>query len=186
MIISQHDLPSAYNREIGRAIVKWAYLENQLQKCVFILMGVDDVVGRVTVREPRVPDRIALIEEIAFLRGLPLKASTLKTLKKDVGTVFEFRNMLAHNLWVKLPDRRGWHIRQVKGNLSPEIKATGFAQKRKFSPEATPVSLDDLKALTAGIETLIRNTSELEAALVELVAQQLSEQSAPLPHDKSL
>ncbi|WP_290496057.1 hypothetical protein [Hyphomonas sp. UBA4494] len=172
MIITQHDLPDDYTLEIGRILIKWAYFETQVQQCIYTIMGVDDVVGRVAIREPRIPDRLDLIQEIAFLRGFALNEKAFKELKTNIIETNRWRDLLAHSTWLFVPEK-GWLLRDTRGNMPQELKLDGHAKKRKITPEGKQVPLSLLQSMTERIDILIKNAQALEGALVGLIEQQL-------------
>ena len=175
MVKMTFTLPDDYSLEIGRIITKWAYLENYLQRCVHLMMGVDDVVGRVALKETRVPERVKLIEEIAYLRGFSLEKKIMKSTRKMVEEVYGWRNLIAHGLWVELPEH-GWCVRQTKGKLPQEAKLEGLAQNRKITPEAVPVSLELLRNISENTGIMIKNAQAMQDALTEMITQQMNEE----------
>lgn len=182
MLVTNHDLPASYTREIGRIITKWSYLENYLQSIIYIMLGVNDIVGRVAIREPRVADKINVIEEIAYLRDFSLNKSTFKDTKKQINDMAFWRNLFAHSTWVHIPSK-GWLVRATTGTLSPEAKAEGFAQKRRITPEGIGIDVEFLKKVVWNIDTIIQNLKEMQIALTELIEEQLA-QSSERPPDE--
>ena len=65
-------------------MVKHSYLELVLSRICYRLAGVEPVVGRVAVREPRTSDRFAMVEDLALLKGFKFDEKALKLLTRDL------------------------------------------------------------------------------------------------------
>jgi hypothetical protein len=48
----RHDLPASMAKTIGKIITKFAYLEYEMSQVAWILVGVDERIGRLAVIEP--------------------------------------------------------------------------------------------------------------------------------------
>ncbi len=61
-------IPEAFETEVGRIIVRWAYFEDLIQLIVWTLMDLDHAYGRLAVREPRLSDKLEMIRDLSQLR----------------------------------------------------------------------------------------------------------------------
>jgi len=119
-------------REIGRIIVTWSHLENMLQRAIWDLAGVDEAIGRLAVREPRVTDRITLLCDLAGLRGLKLPPDLIKTLRKALEASGLIRDLLAHGAWGYDPIDK-WMVIRTRGSYEQPVN---HSKNRKIDPEA--------------------------------------------------
>ncbi|MDZ4760316.1 MAG: hypothetical protein SGJ21_04525 [Alphaproteobacteria bacterium] len=179
MLITHHDLPDEYTKRIGSGLIKWAYLETYIQNCCYLLLGVDGVVGRIAIREPRLPDRITMLEEIGYLRGFDINEKTLAQLRKQITDANRWRDLFAHGTWTDIPER-GWCVRDVRGNLPQAAGYKGHLNKRKFTPQARPVNIELLDNFLFNVNALISSVRELQINLegmIEAQRQQAQEQA---------
>lgn len=154
----RYRLPVAYSTEIGRIITRWAFLEWRLRVVTYILLGVGHNLGRIAVREPRAADYITIIEDICTVRNIKLKADT-KTLKKQLAEYKEFRDLLAHGIWIKHPASTLPTIQKATGSYQelPGQKLT----KAKMAPKATVIELVELKKFSKLLQTMTGRIEKL-------------------------
>jgi len=50
--VVHYDLPAPMCRDIGRLMVRFAYVENYLQSIVYLLVGCDQGIGGLAIRDP--------------------------------------------------------------------------------------------------------------------------------------
>jgi len=77
--VASFDLPAPYVREIGRIIVRWAFFEYAVQQTVWETLDVDPAEGRIALREPRVTDRLQMINELLEYRKATWDAALYKS-----------------------------------------------------------------------------------------------------------
>jgi hypothetical protein len=69
---SDYRLPVAYNREIGRVIVRWATFEHHIQVLIWAIVFKSDPLGaslgRLSMVEQRFPQRLDLLRDVAEVR----------------------------------------------------------------------------------------------------------------------
>jgi hypothetical protein len=105
---SRFDLPATIAREIGRIIVRWAYLETIVQQIIWNLTQVAFPIGRLAVREPRLEDRITLLRNLAEVRGIDLPDKPISTLQTNCRNLARKRDILAHGHWFF--EEGQWHV----------------------------------------------------------------------------
>lgn len=113
--LAKYELPASMSKAIGRIITRWSYLEHCLQNIVWELCNLDAKQGRIAVREPRADERVAMIEDLAFLRGIPLQPKTMKGLKEHLAEAKFFRDTLAHSGWFYSEKDQSWAAQVTKG-----------------------------------------------------------------------
>jgi hypothetical protein len=175
---ARFDLPPAMAREVGRIIVTWSFLEYILQKTVWDLAGVDEVVGRLAVREPRVTDRLGLICDLAEVRGIAIPAQSIKDLRKMLERNGLIRDLLAHGAWTHDPER-GWMVIRARGSY--DFQPADHSKNRKVDPEALRATSDDLRGLREGIERCVESVR----SLARFVNAQLSSSGDKPPEQPS-
>jgi hypothetical protein len=79
---ADYRLPASMTREIGRIVVRWAYFEWYLQTIIWRLAGVDERVGRLAIKDPRITERLALLRDLAALRGIVLNERVYSELQR--------------------------------------------------------------------------------------------------------
>src|SRR5271156_3750823 len=110
----EYKLPASFNREIGRIIVSWAYFENSVRRGIWEILGVDERMGRIAARDPRIDDRLEMLLDLAFLREIKINEEAVKLLIARSKEVLSWRDLLAHGVWVPTPD--GWLIQMTAGS----------------------------------------------------------------------
>jgi hypothetical protein len=147
-----YTIPEPFETEIGRIIVRWAYLEDLIQQIVWGLLDLDPAYGRLAVREPRVSDRLKMIRDLAQLRKIRLFPHW-DNFAADAATLSGKRDLVAHGAWIPTPDGN-WHLERTRGLYRPEP----FVSKvnRRVEPTAISVTLPALKSISSGIENLIK------------------------------
>ena len=156
-----HELPTSISRELGRSIVRWSYFEHYIQKVIWALVGVDDIIGRYAVREPRITERIDMIRELAALRSIKLKSDAwFHDYWVQADAAQSRRDLLAHGLWANYPDGTLRVIR-MRGQHPKNIKQIPH-RSRKISPEGQSVTVAELRFVIGRIDLLIAEAVSLE------------------------
>src|SRR5260221_12340075 len=91
-------LPTAYNTELGRVVMRFAILENILRGLTYSLLEVNPKFGRIAVRSPRIQDSTAMIQDFMSLHGFSSRLD-LKELLKGARVLEEFRDRISHGVW---------------------------------------------------------------------------------------
>jgi hypothetical protein len=159
----EYDLPANFSREIGRIVVRWAYFEHAVRRLVWDVLGVDDKIGRIAVRDPRIDDRIEMLGDIAFLKKISIDASSLASLKAKANEVLRWRDLVSHGLWI--PTSEGWLLQMIGGSYPKSYEAEH--PKRRVNPEGINVSLEGLRSVVYATEILIGDVLTLRKVLAE-------------------
>ncbi|MBI4185417.1 MAG: hypothetical protein HY521_15605 [Proteobacteria bacterium] len=159
------DLPADMMQAIGRVIVEYALLELQLSRIIYDLLGVDQKVGRIAVREPRVKDRLEIIFDLINQKRLALTDHEMKLLRKTSEACLIGRDQLAHGTWVRNPETGTLLLRSTKGQWQP-VKGQRGKTKHAIKPEGILVSTAEITALGDVINLLSRRFVELRDALL--------------------
>lgn len=166
----RYRLPTSYNIEIGRFITRWAYLEWMVSEILYSLMGVDPKIGRLAVREPPIEARLTLVQKTAGLQKVAVSVNW-KKLKSTLQEMADFRNKLAHGIWLDDPNTPHPAVRQVTGSYTP--KQGGKSYDAKIHPASLPVPLYELRNAVAGIDHANR--------MVHAIKKQIEAQLPPSP-----
>lgn len=166
-------LPTEIYTAIGMVIQKYSLLDATLQYTIYSLVGVDEVVGRLAVQEPRASDKMSVIEDLARLKGVTLDADLVKKLKSDLPKAKSLRDGIAHGLFFKHPEKDGQVlIGATAGTWQPPGMVKGKV-KRKIRPEAPHIYVDDMANLIATIQAMYESAKELRRSVAEqMLAQQ--------------
>jgi hypothetical protein len=133
-------------------MVRWAYFEHATRRLVWDAMQVDDRLGRVAIRDPRIDDRIAMIGDIAFLKNLKIDPAVLTLLTSRANEILRWRDLLAHGIWIPA-DHGKWFLQMTRGTYPKDHEAEH--RKRLINPEGVNVDIDGLRTVSDGIKVLI-------------------------------
>jgi hypothetical protein len=145
------ELPASLSREIGKIVVRWAYVEHKAQQVIRTLAQLTLPVSRVIAREPRLEDRITIIEQLADFHGISLNSEALKHLREGARLLAAKRHILAHGIWCKMGDV--WNVVITRGQWDDDEAPS---RHKSILPESMPVSASSLAIIVEGIETLDR------------------------------
>lgn len=162
---ARYDVPAGVAREIGRIIVAWSFLENMLQRAIWDLADVDEPTGRLAIREPRVSDRLALICDLAELRGFKLPPELIKSLRKSLTTNGLVRDLMAHGAWGH-DSKEGWLVVRTRGTYDQPVE---HSKNRKIDPEGLRADAVKLRQLREGVE----QTAEAVKQLCQIIWTEL-------------
>jgi hypothetical protein len=162
---ARFDLPASLSREIGRIVVRWAYLEFVVQQIIWNLAQVTFPVGRLAVREPRLEDRIVLVRHLAELRGINLPEKPVATLQTNSRTLARERDILAHGYWF-FEDGQ-WRVVLTRGKWPDNDP---HPSSKSIVPEALVVTTEDLRKISEAIEVTINLTSILSVVVSQHIS----------------
>jgi hypothetical protein len=94
-------LPPSILREIGRCCTYHALIEWLLSRTTYLLLGLSDVEGRVSVREPRTTDRLDMIVDLLKLKAISIPEINFSELRQLIQEAATKRDSLAHGIWVR-------------------------------------------------------------------------------------
>ncbi len=172
----EHVLPSILLRQIGRVITLWAVLELSLNQSVYLLLGTDPKSGRIAVREPRATDRIDMISDLAALKSIPIHSTDLTDLRAATEEALNFRDALAHNVWVRNPRNGDLLLRFTKGSWQPDKGMRGKVS-RKVKPEGSKMTAADCRVLAENILGIVDQARMLREEIEERL--QASSEKSP-------
>jgi hypothetical protein len=163
---TKYDLPASHNREIGRVIVRWAYFEHYIQRMIWavVFQGAENaaVLGRFAIREQRAVDRLDLLKQVSELQGFEMDEALFSSIKTSAKALSEKRDLLAHGLWTD-PPGFDWAVQQTRGNWTGY--RGGPKGNKRITPEAIPMSLDDLRALVTDCDAIIADSKKLLSSI---------------------
>ncbi len=162
------DLPDDILISIGLLVARHSYLEALLVKICYRLAGVDDITGRLAIREPRAHDRLLLIRDLAEHRGCTVRHDLMDLLVRDLSKVTKARDSVAHGIFFKHPETGDILIRNVKGHWQPPGLKKGKMSKR-VNPSADPITAEGIDSFSlvadAINEALLLILSDVESQL---------------------
>ena len=158
---ARYDIPPAMAREIGRFLVTWAHFEDYLQGIIGNTIDLSMGERRLLLREPRVPDRLDMIRDLAESRNLEVDFVLLLEIRKRAEKLTQKRNLVTHSIWQK--PGAYWVALDTRGEWAEPQKAIPDYPEgsKRFEPEAIPVSADDIREWTTQTIKLIDDTMRL-------------------------
>jgi hypothetical protein len=97
--LARYDIPAPLAREIGRFLVAWAHFEHYVQALIWLALEIGAEAGRVAVREPRVTDRLDMLQDLGELDNIEMDYVLLLDIRKRANLLAAKRHLLAHSLW---------------------------------------------------------------------------------------
>jgi hypothetical protein len=113
-IKARYDIPVSLAREIGRFLVTWAYFEHYVQAVIWTALKLGEEEGRLTVREPRVTERLDMIRDLGEFQNLEMDYVLLQEIRKKADPLAGKRHLLAHTIWAKIDNE--WSPLQTRGS----------------------------------------------------------------------
>jgi hypothetical protein len=159
---ADYRLPASMTREIGRIVVRWAYFEWYLQTIIWRLTGVDERIGRLAIKDPRITERLALLRDLAALRGIVLNERVYSELQRTTRIAAERRDMAAHGVWRRSTD--DWAVQWTRGTY-PQGHSDKHDSSRKIAPEAFHADPTALRSVSDAIEKLIEGIRAIDKEL---------------------
>lgn len=156
--VADYNLPVAFNREIGRIIVRWANLEYYVQTMVWEILGISRAEGRIAIREPRVADRLDMVNQIIQVQQATWDADLYKSVAKRMRDLASERDLVAHAIWGRHDNQ--WYVQVTRGAYPNDLShlVTG---SRRVMPEMVLMTVEKLKTTSADIEKLIFDLKRL-------------------------
>jgi len=165
--VVHYDLPAPMCRDIGRLMVRFAYVENYLQGIVYLLVGCDQGIGRLAIREPRATDRLELILDLIAAKNLTQPDIDFKTLRKALTDAEKMRNLCAHSAWTWAEERNSWALLVAQGQW-PEIPKSDRARRNKrLFPEGSLIRRETIPLYVKTMDDIVLILKELQANLTE-------------------
>lgn len=158
-------MTAEYYVHIGAIVSRWAVLEYQLLEIIWLTMGL----GRKRGRTLTIGMKLTVI--IGILRTLPRKWVTDKELRAEIISIAdavqkhsEYRNFLAHGVWVARPD-------EDPNTAVPHLTYMKSAENR-ITPGIEPVTLGALYGFAERIHEINLRCQTLVNTLKERKASQ--------------
>ena len=173
-------LPATLCREIGRIISRWAFLENYVQRTVWIVMGISREEGRLAVREPRLEEQVELIADLMRVYELKVDDKLISALSDGIRKQVRIRDAIAHGAWSFSEDYGDWQVTNTKGTWDKQDRPK-IERKKKINPEGILLGVTALRRRVAAIDEIITNATILHDSIVEQIAA-LRERPPPASH----
>lgn len=157
---ASYELPPEYCDAIGRLIVRWAYFEFIVQEMVWGALNLRPATGRIAVREPRVTDRLEMLNELIKERGARWDNDLYKSILTQARLLTAKRDLVAHGIWYHVKDKDEWHVQLARGSW-PKNLAALVARSKRVTPESVLMDVEMLKAATKEISDLIEDMKTL-------------------------
>jgi hypothetical protein len=97
--VAIYELPASFSREIGKIVVRWAYFEHCVQEMNWGVLNLSPAAGRIAIREPRVTDRLEMLQELIALRKGLWDEELYKSILSRARLASAKRDLLAHGIW---------------------------------------------------------------------------------------
>lgn len=166
------DLPDEMLKNLGLVIVKHSITEAILLKLVYRLAGVDDVTGRVAIREPRSVDLWEMALDLAGQRNVSIEQEIITTMRRDLPIAANRRDSLAHGLFFTGDEVGKILVRETAGTWQPKGMPKGKVKKR-ILPPAKPISAE----MIFDLARLIYSLNEILLEVYRQVVSQLARDS---------
>lgn len=122
-------------------------------------------VGRIAMREPRVTDRLEMLNDLIAVRGGIWDHDIYKSIHSRARLSAAKRDLLAHGIWAHTP-RDEWTVQLARGSWPKNLSALVRGSK-KVTPEGVLMDPAKLKLATNEIEGLIADLKTLRASASE-------------------
>jgi hypothetical protein len=166
-------LPDDVVTLVGRVIIHWAAIEDELKHILAQAAGVDSSMGRLVLREPGAGAYMALVKQALEARAIE-PPEYLGELGKELRAAEEIRNKLAHGTWTDWRDRDGTishRIHITSGKWPPNrYKTIGMlgATPRKIVRYVPPYEVPEIEKELAEIIRLEGEVHALRMLLISL------------------
>jgi hypothetical protein len=106
-------------------------------------------IGRIAAREPRLEDRITIMEQLAEFRGIELNEDVIASLREGAKLIAAKRHAVAHGIWHK--ERGLWCLTISRGQWEDDDSPT---RHKSILPESIAVTVNDLAVIVEGVGIL--------------------------------
>lgn len=162
-VVGSHDLPPEYCEQIGRILVKFAYLEQYLKRVPMGILKLSLAQGFVAVRSPRMSELMDMITDLDSLSPCNFPAGLIASLKPKLADLERRRDLLAHAGWALVDGE--WCLLNTKGSWNKQGPTGAPKGKRVITPEFDPVSLERLRTLVVELDQAIQEVRKFGDAL---------------------
>jgi hypothetical protein len=139
----------------------WAHFEHYVQAVIWAALHLSEEEGRLTVREPRVTERLDMIRDLGEFQELEMDYVLLQEIRKRADPLAGKRHLLAHTIWTKID--ADWCPLQTRGSWQEiQIDILHYPKGSKtLQPHAAPVTTDDVREWTQQTIDLIDELKKL-------------------------
>lgn len=161
-----HDLPDEIVAGIGRIVVGTSKLEHKLTTMIGLILQIDKAEMRLTLREPRLPERLDIIHELFLLKALEPDFD-FDGFRKSLEDISNRRHRVAHGLWLQVPNTGELYLRLARGSWPKNmlIKGNAGRLRRDVLPQSIPHGPKELQEDLALINSALETLDELGALL---------------------
>lgn len=158
---ARYDIPAPLAREIGRFLVTWAHFEHYVQAIIWSALKIGEEEGRLTVREPRVTERLDMIRDLGEFQNLEMDYVLLQEIRKKADPLAGKRHLLAHTIWTKIDSH--WCPLQTRGSWQEmQVEILDYPKGSKtLQPSAVPVTADDVREWVTQTVDLIADLKKI-------------------------
>jgi hypothetical protein len=160
------DLPATMARDVGRLIVRYAYLEQYLQHVIYMVLGISAGTGRIVVREQgRLTERLDMLLDLIAAKNLTPPDEDFKQLREAIEDAMEIRNLCAHSTWTWSTEHQGWAVLVSRGSWEGIPRAERARRNKRLFPEGQIIRHKTLKLYVTGLEALEKAFRRIQANL---------------------
>lgn len=162
-------LPDELAAGVGHVITGFTFVERQLSHLVYDLIGIGPKHGRTVVRGGRIDDAFVIIADLMYLERIGSINFDVAALQSECKALEEFRDKLAHGIWVKHPGASLPVLQVLKGkNLDvPGMKAV----KARLEPKPETVTRSTLEGFMGRNARAADKVEELRIELLGLLSK---------------
>jgi hypothetical protein len=118
--------------------------------------------GRIAVREPRVTERLEMLNDLIKLRKGTWDDALYKSILTRATLLKAKRDLVAHGMWHQYKRTQEYHVQLARGSW-PKNVAELVTGSKKVIPEGVPMDLNTLRSATTEIRTMIDDLVRLRA-----------------------
>ena len=156
---------------IGIVIVKYAYLEQMLNRVFYKLIGVSHEIGDLATSTSRLTDLILRIEQLCTIKNIKYSPDDFKTFRKNCENQKMIRDLFAHGGWSRVGTDKELAVIKTRGKWDDQtVSKYSLDEKFKsFTPEAKIMSIDHLITYASRADALIEIADTLISGIIEQI-----------------
>jgi hypothetical protein len=177
-----HNLPKQIAAGIGNVIVGTSKLEHKLTSMIGLILQMDKAEMRLTLRQPRIEERLDIILELFALKALNLDFD-FTAFRKTLIEIGGKRHRLAHGIWLQHPETDQLYLRLARGSWPKSLlepQSDGKLRRDTF-PQSIPYGAEELDADNALINAALATMDQLGDLLDLALATYPERFRKPLP-----
>ena len=117
------ELPPKLFEAIGRVIVVYSSIEQEVRNIIYSILKISPAEGRVAITNPDTANNLSTIEKLLKINGIETPPN-FREFKKEMQDLVEIRNWLSHGVWTQIdgkPYLQITHAKDWKPNDQDEI-----------------------------------------------------------------